>query len=133
MEKFYGYGTVGMGEQEMVKLHGPLGSMLDNVVKNRLVKIDYGQLTTPFRLRNEMDNKWRCEFWGKVVRSAVYAWKSTQDPELKERIDHTVAEQIATQTPDGCISSYPGKKQLAAGTFGDGNMSCSVCWRITGK
>ena len=29
-------------EPETVKLHGPLGSMLDRVVKNRLVKIDYG-------------------------------------------------------------------------------------------
>ena len=56
-------------EPETVKLHGPLGSMLDRVVENRLVKIDYGQLAAPFRLRNETDNKWRCEFWGKVVRS----------------------------------------------------------------
>ena len=95
-----------------VRLHGPLGLMLDKVVKNRLVKIDYGQLTEPFRLRNETDNRWRCEFWGKVVRSAVYAWRSTQDPELKEKIEHTVADLLSAQTPDGCISSYPGEKQL---------------------
>ena len=56
-------------EPEKVKLHGPLGFMLERVVKNRLVKIDYGQLAAPFRLRNETDNKWRCEFWGKVVQS----------------------------------------------------------------
>ena len=56
-------------EPETVKLHGPLGSMLDRVVKNRLVKIDYGQLAAPFRLRNETDNKWCCEFRGKVVQS----------------------------------------------------------------
>ena len=54
---------------QVVKLHGPLGSMLDRVVENRLVKIDYGQLTAPFRLRDETDNLWRCEFWGKVVQS----------------------------------------------------------------
>ena len=41
---------------QVVKLHGPLGSMLDRVVENRLVKIDYGQLTAPFRLRDETDN-----------------------------------------------------------------------------
>ncbi len=97
---------------QSVKLHGPLGSMLDRVVKNRLGKIDYGQLTAPFRLRNETDNRWRCEFWGKVVRSAVYAWRSTQEPELKAKIDHTVADLLAAQTPDGCISSYPAEKQL---------------------
>ncbi|MBQ6599350.1 MAG: glycoside hydrolase family 127 protein, partial [Lentisphaeria bacterium] len=86
--------------------------MLDKVVKTRLVKIDYGQLAAPFRLRNETDNLWRCEFWGKVVRSAVYAWTSTQNPELKERIDRTVADLLDSQTPDGCISSYPAEKQL---------------------
>ena len=56
-------------EPETVKLHSPLGSMLDKVVKNRLLKIDYGQLAAPFRLRNETDNLWRCEFWGKVIQS----------------------------------------------------------------
>ena len=56
-------------EPETVKLHSPLGSMLDKVVKNRLVKIDYGQLAAPFRLRDETDNLWRCEFWGKVIQS----------------------------------------------------------------
>ena len=52
-----------------VKLLGSLGSMLDRVVENRLVKIDYGQLTAPFRLCDETDNLWRSEFWGKVVQS----------------------------------------------------------------
>ena len=95
-----------------VRLHGPLGDMLDKVVKNRLKKIDYRLLADPFRYRNEADGKWRCEFWGKVVRSAAYAWKSTHAPELKELIDHTVAEFLAAQTPDGCIRSYPAEKQL---------------------
>ena len=56
-------------ESGIVQLHGPLGSMLDKVVENRLKQIDYGQLAAPFRLRNETDNKWCCEFWGKVVQS----------------------------------------------------------------
>lgn len=86
--------------------------MLDKVVKNRLKKIDYRLLADPFRYRNEMDNKWRCEFWGKVVRSAVYAWRSTQDPELKTIIDTTVCDLLSAQTSDGCISSYPESRQL---------------------
>lgn len=98
---------------QTVKLHGPLGSMLDKVIKNRLLKIDYRQLVEPFRLRNETDYKWRCEFWGKIVRSAIYAWKSTQDPDLKKQIDFTVYDLLSTQTDDGCISSYPEDKQLS--------------------
>ena len=95
-----------------VKLHGPLGLMLDNVIENRLKKLDWAQMVRPFRERNERDGRWRCEFWGKVVRSAVYAWRSTQDPELREMIDRTVADLLSTQTEDGCISSYPAELQL---------------------
>ena len=96
----------------IVKLHGPLGLMLENVVQNRLKKIDYRQLVDPFRFRNETDNLWRCEFWGKVVRSSVYAWRSTQDLEFGAMIRQTIADLLSTQTPDSCISSYPVEKQL---------------------
>ncbi len=112
MEKFHGYDTIETVKPGTVKLHGPLGGMLDKVVKNRLKKIDYRLLADPFRYRNESDNLWRCEFWGKVVRSAVYAWRSTQDPELKTIIDTTVCDLLSTQTSDGCISSYPESRQL---------------------
>ena len=95
-----------------VRLHGHLGTMLDNIVKNRLLKINYEQLVDPFRFRSETDNKWRCEFWGKIVRSAGYAWCSTRSPELKQLIDESVADLLSTQSNDGCISSYPEGKQL---------------------
>ena len=95
-----------------VRLHGHLGTMLDKVVKNRLLKINYEQLADPFRFRSETDNKWRCEFWGKIVRSAGYAWCSTRSPELKQLIDESVADLLSTQSNDGCISSYPEGKQL---------------------
>ena len=95
-----------------VRLHGAVGKALKLTCENRLKKTDYRMLESVFLNRSELDNAWRCEFWGKVVRSAVYAWTSTQDPELKEKIDHTVADLLAAQTPDGCISSYPEEKQL---------------------
>ena len=95
-----------------VTLRGVLGNALNQTVANRLKKLDYRQMVDPFRYRNEADNRWRCEFWGKVVRSAVYAWRGTQDAELKKMLTDTVADLLSTQTPDGCISSYPVEKQL---------------------
>ncbi len=99
-----------------VRLHGALGNALQTVINNRLKKVDYRLLESPFVNRNESDNGWRCEFWGKIVRSAILANNSARDPELEAVIRETVGNIMATQTPDGCISSYPADKQT---TFWD--------------
>ena len=96
-----------------VHLNGVFGSALQKTIENRLKKINCGELVDPFRFRNEKDDKWRCEFWGKIVRSAILAWKDTGDPELLRIIETTVDDLLSTQTPDGCISSYPDGLQLS--------------------
>ena len=94
-----------------VRQSGPLGKMLDLSIANRLKKVDYVHLVDPFRFRYENDNAWRCEFWGKVLRSAILSWHGNPDPELRQIIKTTVDDMLSTQTPDGCISSYPAEKQ----------------------
>ena len=93
-------------------LRGALGEALQRTVQERLKKVDYDQLVEPFRLRNENDGAWRCEFWGKIVRSAITAVWSTGDAGLRAMIDKTVQDMLRCQTPDGCISSYPEAEQL---------------------
>ena len=95
-----------------VRLSGPCGDTLDKIIKNRLLPLEMGHLTEPFRLRNEEDYLWRCEFWGKIVRSMILAWRSTGNAELLAKIRLAVKDILSTQTPDGCISSYPADKQL---------------------
>lgn len=95
-----------------VRLAGPVGNALDRMIEGRLKRIDYNLLVEPFRLRYESDGYWRCEFWGKTIRSLVYAWRCTQDAELAEILRKTVKDIIATQTPDGRISTYPDHMQL---------------------
>ena len=94
-----------------IRLKGTFGDALQKTIANRLKKVDYKELVDPFRFRNENDDRWRCEFWGKIVRSTILAWKDTNDPELLEIIERTVKDLLSTQTPDGCISSYPKEKQ----------------------
>ena len=94
-----------------IRQSGPLGKMLDLSIANRLKKVDYVHLVDPFRFRYENDNAWRCEFWGKVLRSAILSWRGNRDPELLQIIKSTVDDMLSTQTPDGCISSYPAEKQ----------------------
>ena len=95
-----------------VQLKGMAGKALDLAIANRLKKVDFAHLAEPFILRNEKDNMWRCEFWGKVMRSAIYAYCATKDPELEAKIHEGVKVLLSAQTPDGCISSYPPEKQL---------------------
>lgn len=97
---------------DRVKLAGPLGRALELSVKERLKKVDYRQLVDPFRYRNETDDAWRCEFWGKIVRSAILSNASVRDPELADIIRKTVYDLLSTQTQDGCVSSYPADRQL---------------------
>ena len=95
-----------------IRLKGMIGTALQKTIANRLKKINYKELVEIFRQRNETDDSWRCEFWGKIVRSTILAWKNTNDPELLEIIEATVKDLLSTQTPDGCISSYPEERQL---------------------
>lgn len=94
-----------------VFLKGVLGDSLKLSINNRLKKVDYAHLVEPFRLRNERDARWRCEFWGKIVRSAILSWREQPDDELLIIIENAVKDIISTQTPDGCISSYPYELQ----------------------
>ena len=95
-----------------VQLAGPLGRALRLSVNARLKTVDYRQLVDPLRFRKEKDNPRRCEFWGKIVRSAILSNVSVRDPELARMIRDTVRDLLSTQTPDGCISSYPADRQL---------------------
>lgn len=94
-----------------VSLRGRLGKALEKSVNHRLKKVNYDHLVAPFRNRNERDGRWRCEFWGKIVRSAIRSWHAVPDPGLEQLIRKTVHGLCATQTPDGCISSYPAELQ----------------------
>lgn len=112
-------GTAGAGVAERVenlppgavRLQGAMGEALTLTTTNRLKRVEWKKLVDVFRFRDERDGCWRSEFWGKIVRSAIHAWRATGDAELRAQIDATVEDLISTQTPDGCISSYPAELQ----------------------
>ena len=93
-------------------LKGAIGNALTITIANRLKKLNYKLLAEPFILRNETDNAWRCEFWGKILRSTITCAYITGDPELRKIADESVSDIMSSQTADGCISSYPYDLQL---------------------
>ena len=66
-----------------VKLRGRLGKALQLTLENRLKKVDYGKLAKSFRDHDDADGRWRGEFWGKIVRSAIRVMQSVPDAELE--------------------------------------------------
>ena len=94
-----------------IELKGTLGNALRRSCDNRLKTVDYLKMAEPFILRNETDNGWRCEFWGKVIRSAILTNYWLKDAELARKIRGGIDAILEAQTPDGCISSYPVEKQ----------------------
>lgn len=109
-------------------LKGELGKALQTSIRNRLCKINYRHLVDPFRFRSENDNAWRCEFWGKNIRGAILSWYLAPDHELEKIIRDTVYDMLSTQTPDGCISSYPKEKQLGGwDVWGRKYVLCGLC------
>ncbi len=95
-----------------IDLYGYLGKALKLSCEQRLKTLDYTIMTAPFHQRTENDGAWRCEFWGKVTRSAILTAYYLRDTELKEIIRKTVYDMISAQTADGCISTYPTECQL---------------------
>jgi len=100
-----------MRNLQKLSLNGALGKALRLSCENRLKKVDYTALAEPFLLRNEKDNGWRCEFWGKVIRSAILTNHWLQDAELDEKIRAGIQAILKSQTADGCITSYPEGRQ----------------------
>lgn len=90
-----------------VKLQGRLGNALRLTMKNRLKKVDYDKLVKSFRDHEDGDGRWRGEFWGKIVRSAIRVLQTTPDEELSAMIRKTVKDIGECAYPDGAISTYP--------------------------
>ena len=95
-----------------LSLNGALGSAGNKVLNNYLKETSFSRLVEIFRLREEKDNGWRCEFWGKVLRGAILLNSFMNDPEMEKIIDDTISDMLSTQKEDGSISSYPADKQL---------------------
>lgn len=94
-------------DQHCVKMNGPLGKALDHCIVNQLLTCDAELLSEPFRTHADCDGGWRGEFWGKVIRSAILAWRSTRNAELLAWIERAMFHLMNSIAPDGSISSAP--------------------------
>jgi DUF1680 family protein len=95
-----------------VKFSGWIGEHIDRCKRGRLMAQSVPDLVRPFAVREE-DRMWRCEFWGKWFTSAALACRYEADPALQKVLEGAVKDLMATQTPDGCITTYKPSAELS--------------------
>ena len=62
-------------------------------------------LTAPFRFRSE-NRMWQTEFWGKWMHAAAPLFRMTGSPRLRQSVDASVRDILASQDADGYIGNY---------------------------
>lgn len=94
-----------------VKFHGWLGEAMATCKTGRMFAQSLPDLINPFVVREE-DRMWRGEFWGKWFTSAALAYRYDGDPKLRAILDEAVKGLLATQTPDGGITTYKAANEF---------------------
>jgi DUF1680 family protein len=101
-----------------VHLDGWLGHRIAINESVRLLNVDTEPLLAGFK-HKPGSHPWIGEHIGKWLHAATLAWANTGDPALRVKLDHVVAELVATQEPDGYLGTYlPGQR---FGLFPDAN------------
>lgn len=68
------------------------------------------------QFRNGLDNekrRWRCEYWGKLMRGAAMTYLYTLDDELYAILEETVEDLLSTQDELGRITSYDAEHEFS--------------------
>ncbi len=92
-----------------VRYHGQVEEMLRFITDTQLMdKKMWERFVSPFRTREDdlTTGGWRCEYWGKMMRGAVYVYSITGDPKLYRVLEKTTRDLLATADGYGRISSY---------------------------
>lgn len=95
-----------------VKFHGWIGEAMATCKTGRMFAQSLPDLINPFAVREE-DRMWRGEFWGKWFTSAALAYRYDGDPKLRAILDEAVKGLLATQTPDGGLTTYKAANEFS--------------------
>ncbi len=72
-----------------------------------LDKVQWKKFVDQFREQRDGTNGgWRGEYWGKMIRGAIFVYEYARDEELYEVLTETVKDLLTTAEQDGRVSSY---------------------------
>ena len=101
--------SVSFDREKTVRYHGQVEEMLRFLTDTTLMdKKMWERFVSPFRTREDdlTSGGWRCEYWGKMMRGAVYVYTMTGDSKLYKVLEKTTRDLLATADGYGRISSY---------------------------
>ena len=104
-----------------VRLKGPLGERLDQMIAHHVAGTDPDYITALFMEKTETKGWWQTEFWGKWMHSAVpYAaylasGEQGKGKGLESAIDRGIDRMLASQEPNGYIGNYPDDRRCGEG------------------
>lgn len=105
---------------ENVELDGEIGIRFERFVHERVngkFAIDEILREAEDFIRDKYDDEyccamWRCEFWGKLILSAVRVCKMKSDAKLKEDIRNSVYKILQYQDANGYVGSYQDRTNI---------------------
>ena len=98
------------------KYSGLTARAVDFLTKNQLSDRDmWRRFVDQFRRPIDgVNNGWRGEYWGKMMRGAVLVYEYSRDAELFCILTETVRDMISVIAPDGRISSFTKDTEFRA-------------------
>ena len=101
----------------------PIGSCnFDGIIKHGLTFVMQKQLLSQslwksfvnvFKTKEDsQDLRWRCEYWGKMMRGACLCYQYNGDKELYQTLEETVKDLLSTQDKYGRFSTYSIDKEF---------------------
>ncbi len=86
---------------------GVIDNAIRHIEKIQSLREDLWEVfVNQFRSPVDDDGRWRCEYWGKMMRGACMTYQYTQNEQLYDVLSKTVRELMATQDSLGRISTY---------------------------
>lgn len=94
-----------------VQLSGAIEKALRTSYNGDIMEWNIDDLVRPFSERKE-DGSWQIEFWGKWFTSAALAYDYNPCALLDSRLKYAVKNLLATQSPDGQITTYKSGREF---------------------
>ena len=104
-----------------IHMGGEIGRRMTGCMENLVTAWDLDRLISPFRDKTDgkpagsFPDHWRCDYWGKWFTALAWGYAHQPTVERRQLMDRAVKQLIATQGPDGNISSFAGEKRLNGG------------------
>ena len=96
------------------KYEGIIEKALFFVLENQLLNRSlWKSFVNVFKTKEDSDDlRWRCEYWGKMMRGACLCYQYCGDKKLYETLEETVKDLLTTQDQWGRFSTYTIEKEF---------------------